>query len=165
MRKGAYETRSRSTAIVGPIRPSPAHQPQREQPQPDRVFAHGSCQWCGDTYTAMIRGRNALHRYCSPRCGRNHSESKRQRGSWWITKRDRQAIYDRDGWACQLCMRPVDKELHHTDNWSASLDHIIPRSHQLVPDHSARNLRLTHRWCNAVRGDNTYVSDDMFLTA
>ncbi len=34
----------------------------------------------------------------------------------------------------------------------------------VVPDHSPENLRLAHRWCNAVRGDETYYSADILVT-
>lgn len=65
----------------------------------------------------------------------------------------RLAIYERDGWTCQLCGDPVDPDLPSTDRWSATLDHIECQSWVLVPDHSPRNLRLAHRVCNARRGD------------
>lgn len=76
--------------------------------------------------------------------------------------RDRLAIYERDGWVCQLCMEPTDRDLMSTDprnDWAPSLDHIEPQSHALIPDHSPANLRLAHRWCNSVRGDLTYYSE------
>lgn len=68
------------------------------------------------------------------------------------------AIYERDGWTCQLCMEPVDPALPPGDVWSATLDHIVPQSHMLIPDHSDDNLRLAHLWCNSVRGDETYYT-------
>jgi 5-methylcytosine-specific restriction endonuclease McrA len=47
----------------------------------------------------------------------------------------------------------VDITLHYFHPLSATLDHIIPQSHMLIPDHSDRNLRLAHRSCNSARGD------------
>jgi HNH endonuclease len=161
-RKDAIASRPHSTALVGPVKPTRNPMPS-PTPRPSRLFAAGRCGWCGDHYTIEIRGRSSLHSYCSTRCARKRYKSNRNEGSYWITKRERLAIYERDGWTCQLCMTQVDKSLHHSDNWSASLDHIVPRSQQVVPDHSPANLRLTHRWCNSMRGDNTYVSDEVFL--
>lgn len=72
----------------------------------------------------------------------------------------RQEVYDRDGWVCQICFEPVDPALDASDQWAATLDHIVPRSYTLIPDDSPENLRLAHRWCNSVRGDLRYYSDD-----
>lgn len=71
----------------------------------------------------------------------------------WIRPAVRQAIYERDGHTCWLCNEAID---HGDDprygNWSASLDHVIPRSKGGTHDES--NLRTAHRWCNAVRSDS-----------
>ena len=69
------------------------------------------------------------------------------------------AIYERDGWLCQLCGEPVDIDADlQRDDAAPSLDHIIPRSLQTVPDHSDDNLRLAHRGCNARRGARAEVA-------
>jgi len=68
----------------------------------------------------------------------------------------------RDGWQCQLCSYPVSPDEHYLSDYAASLDHIIPQSQQLLPDHSPRNLRLVHRWCNSSRGDGSNMSDEEF---
>lgn len=75
------------------------------------------------------------------------------RPSYYIPRSVRLMVYERDAWTCQLCTDPVDRDLPATDTWSATLDHIVCRSWTNEPDHSADNLRLAHRWCNAVRGD------------
>lgn len=74
-------------------------------------------------------------------------------GSDWIDRTQRIAIYERDNWTCQICGEDIDRERHWNDDMAPSLDHIIPRSHMLIPDHSQGNLRTAHRRCNAVRGD------------
>lgn len=68
----------------------------------------------------------------------------------WISPRRRLEIYLRDGWVCGICSEPVDPELSAPARRSASLDHIIPRSHG-GSDESG-NLRLAHRKCNSDRG-------------
>ncbi|WP_208012580.1 HNH endonuclease [Cellulomonas shaoxiangyii] len=82
---------------------------------------------------------------------------RRQSGAWgpqWgIPLERRLAIYERDGWTCQICGDPVDLLAdRQRDDAAPSLDHIIPRSLQAEPDHSDSNLRLAHRGCNARRG-------------
>lgn len=73
-----------------------------------------------------------------------------------ITKRHRIELYERDSWICQLCFEPVNPDEDPCGNWGASLDHIIPRSKG--GDETVGNLRLAHRWCNSVRGDETYYT-------
>lgn len=72
------------------------------------------------------------------------------------SKARRLSIYERDQWTCQLCSGPVDPDEIPTTNWAASLDHIVPRSKG--GNDSDDNLRLTHRWCNSVRSDDTYYT-------
>lgn len=84
---------------------------------------------------------------------------REQRGRFAVPPSRRRRLYERDGWVCQLCFEPVDREAHYLDDWAPSLDHIIPQASTLVPDHSDANLRTAHRWCNAVRGDGTYHAD------
>ena len=126
-----------------------------------RAAAGTSSEWawvtgeCAQCLTYFARHGQAS-RFCSTSC------RKKARRTWRIATRDRLAIYDRDGWVCQLCMEPVDRDLMTTDplnDWAPSLDHIEPQAWVLIPDHTPRNLRLAHRWCNSVRGDLSYYID------
>lgn len=58
-------------------------------------------------------------------------------------KVDRQAIFERDHGACQLCGNPVQPD-------DFTLDHIIPIA--AGGSHTEANLRLAHRGCNSRRG-------------
>lgn len=122
-------------------------------------FIYGPCAWCGVAFMAATA--TFKDKYCSKRCGVRSSTvaNRRKRGQFWITDRKRLAIYERDGWTCQLCFSPIDRDAHYQEDWAPSLDHIEPQSAALIPDHSAKNLRAAHRWCNAVRGDGTYHAD------
>jgi 5-methylcytosine-specific restriction endonuclease McrA len=73
-------------------------------------------------------------------------------GSDWIKPLERRAVYERDNWTCQICGEPVDITAHFNSDRYPSLDHIIPRSAQLIPDHSPTNLRTACRLCNSKRG-------------
>jgi 5-methylcytosine-specific restriction endonuclease McrA len=55
-------------------------------------------------------------------------------------------IYERDKWMCGLCGEPVNKELHHRDPMSPSLDHIIPLAKG--GHHLRSNCQLAHLSCN-----------------
>lgn len=118
-----------------------------------RVFICGGCRWCG---TSVV----GVGFYCSDSCRKSAAFKRRSSGaSFKISPRAREKIYERDSWTCQLCWHPVDSGLHYRDNWAASLDHIIPQSQQLIPDHSPSNLRLAHRMCNSMRGDGSNMTE------
>ncbi len=55
-------------------------------------------------------------------------------------------IFDRDGWVCQLCERPIDPRQPAQHSWTAELDHIVPISWG-GPDTPA-NVWAAHRRCN-----------------
>jgi len=74
-----------------------------------------------------------------------------------LTRRERLAIYERDGWTCGICLEPVDPAVPPNTTWGATLDHIVPRSKG--GNDQPENLRLAHRWCNSVRGDLSYHDD------
>lgn len=151
-------------AVVGPLpwteRPRPTWDGQTLA-SPRRVFVQGACARCGEEFTASCAAGGPIARFCSDRClKRRHAHPGRYQK--WIEPARRYRIYERDGWICQLCGDPVDRSLPANDDWAPSLDHIIPRSATLVPDDSDRNLRLAHRWCNAIRGDEQHLPEGLF---
>lgn len=149
-------------AVWGPplIRsPSPRWHPMPQVQHPSiqgALFIYGSCAWCEEPFMAVASHWGGRPLTCSRTCQRKRSKARS--GKFQPTPRQRQRIYERDKWTCQICLEPVDPE--GTGDWQASLDHIIPQSHQLVPDHSDGNLRLAHMWCNSVRGDGRHCTDD-----
>lgn len=74
-------------------------------------------------------------------------------GSAWIDPKVRHSLYERDNWTCQLCDKPIDRDAHWNADYAPSLDHIVPQSTMLIPDHAPANLRTAHRVCNSIRGD------------
>lgn len=64
---------------------------------------------------------------------------------------DRDAIGDRDGWCCGICLKRIDRALPWPDPQSPSLDHVVPLSKGGT--HTAANVRITHLRCNVARGN------------
>lgn len=115
----------------------------------------GTCSECGDPFSTPL----PLARTCSAFCAKSR---ERRRYGQYVDDRTRASIYERDGWICQLCFDPVAPDLHYLDNWAATLDHIVCQSWTESPDHSPSNLRLAHRWCNSVRGNEEhYTAEDL----
>lgn len=65
----------------------------------------------------------------------------------WV---ERRRVYERDGWQCQLCQKPIDRTLKAPHRLSASLDHIIPISKG--GPHTYANVQAAHLACNTVKG-------------
>lgn len=63
----------------------------------------------------------------------------------------RRAVYERDGWECQLCDLPVVREARFPDPWCATLDHVVPFS--LGGGDEEDNLQLAHFRCNCQKQD------------
>lgn len=104
-----------------------------------RGYEKAICEGCG----IQIRRPS----FCGP-CG---LKKRGKRGTWISTER-RLALYERDGWTCQLCMGPVRRDGISNHRDSATLDHIIPWSWVDEPDNSDENLRLACHSCNSKRG-------------
>ncbi|MCX2950199.1 HNH endonuclease [Lentzea sp. NEAU-D7] len=70
-----------------------------------------------------------------------------------VERFDPEEIYERDGWVCQLCLRPVDRTLAWPHPESKSLDHVLP----LVAggNHCRANTQLAHWLCNVRKGART----------
>ena len=97
----------------------------------------------------------------------NHTENKAKRSARDARRRIRLAqatvevfdpaeVFARDGWVCQLCNEPVDKNLEFPDPRSKSLDHIVPVSKG--GEHSRKNTQLAHFGCNSRKQDRVDVS-------
>ncbi|MBM4558217.1 hypothetical protein GS466_24840 [Rhodococcus hoagii] len=100
------------------------------------------CRRCGQGIRPSRTGSPGLCGVCK------HLDGSKIR----VSSSDRLAIYERDGWVCQLCGHEVRSDLHPNHALAATLDHIAPRSTTLYADDSPENLRLAHRRCNSARG-------------
>lgn len=159
------QSRRKTTALVHvPDAPAftwlpkqhPVMRTQRKRSEWWVLIVAGPCSWCGERFTATSTA--GTERYCSKRCASR--AYKLGSGRFAISARARLAIYERDAWTCQLCMEPVEASLMALDplnDWAPSLDHIVPQSKGGT--HGEDNLRLAHRWCNAVRGDDSYYTE------
>jgi 5-methylcytosine-specific restriction endonuclease McrA len=108
-------------------------------------------------HTQRVLAEQLAYQRAHPEQYREYQRRKRARKqhAHVVEYIDRQAIYTRDNWICQICLQPVQPP-------DATLDHIIPLSKG--GEHSARNVVLAHRSCNSRKG-NRSVPQQMRLLA
>ncbi len=83
------------------------------------------------------------------------TDSPRYRGSNWIRKAKRAAIYERDGWACAYCGRRVgDRRNMQQASTVLSLDHLVCVEHG--GSNSEQNLVTACLPCNSSRGTRNW---------
>lgn len=78
-----------------------------------------------------------------------HSRRVRERTAT-VERFDHLEVYERDGWVCGLCRKPVEPDLAWPDPLSPSLDHVVPLA--AGGDHSRANTQLAHWICNVRKG-------------
>lgn len=128
------------------------------------VFGRAKCGYCGIGFKypkdfGMVRYCSAVCRvtaeppihsweYKGCRSRRYYSRTRRnqyRRGD----KIDPLVIYLVYGWTCHLCCGRIDPTLQQPDDWSATIDHVLPLS--LGGKHSWDNVKPAHRFCNQQR--------------
>jgi hypothetical protein len=112
------------------------------------------CHFCGESFTTEL---GTLRRaYCTDDCARranktgSHRKRARQRGAQYEPV-DRIAVFERDGWRCQLCGKKLRRKhvgMNHPD--APELDHIVPLG--AGGDHLYRNVQCSCRRCNGRKG-------------
>jgi hypothetical protein len=120
------------------------------------------CKECNSSFVTQYADKRKI--FCSNKChdqytDRMHPERKadlnhRRRARLHGCKNvrvNRQSIFERDGWICQLCHKSVNKNLKNPYLKSATLDHIIPLA--LGGAHEPSNCQLAHMICNSKKRD------------
>ena len=166
---GAMMWRSKTSAPEGVAKCLPCRNGGRGHfTLPDgRRKSHGAsgyrwgcrCEVCSSAKSAYMERYMRAH---ADEHGETYSSTwrrkfKAEHGFWpqgsgtdFVDAPTRRAIYERDGWVCQLCGDPIDFDASaHADR--ASLDHIVPQSRG--GSHDPSNLRMAHVGCNARRRD------------
>lgn len=117
-------------------------------------YSNLTCSECGADIVIPDDQIGNAKMTCSDKCtyARSHRVSQGRYSGFdprKLTGFAREDVFRRDNWVCQLCNKPVDRDLDHKHKMSATLDHIIPRS--IGGGDSIDNLRLAHRSCNSRR--------------
>jgi hypothetical protein len=114
------------------------------------VWVSGRCHECGVEFTRPgAVGTGA----CSRRCSQKANARRRRvvRVGNRSERVDRIALFDRDGWNCQLCGMETEPESHWLSDWHPTQDHIIAVSNG--GEHTYENMQCAHRLCNSIKRD------------
>lgn len=107
-----------------------------------------SCATCG----LVFRSTDYRDRFCSLRCRRHESNSRRRakREGVRVEAFEFSEVIARDGGKCWICGKAVRKSTKRFDPLGPSLDHLIPIS--AGGAHTLTNVRLAHLRCNLKKG-------------
>jgi hypothetical protein len=131
------------------IRPRP---PLPVQPRSTKRWVAGSCHRCGKAYVAEDYTNTA--RVCSLACGRRlgkHRYRARKRQAY-VADVSPRLIYERDGWRCQLCRKPVRRDHVVPMPLAPVLDHVVPLAQGGT--HEPANVQCAHFICNSIKSDS-----------
>lgn len=112
------------------------------------VFIAGYCAHCGAAFVAKWYPdrKQPAPRHCCDDC-RIAEQNRRPR----LSPVQRQAVFERDKWICQICRRRVSKKIAWPHPMSAVIDHIVPLS--AGPEsggvHALYNVQCAHQGCNS----------------
>lgn len=118
------------------------------------VYVGGTCRRCGAAFVVMLT--NSSPEYCSRECSRSDEKARRR-----AAKRDafvapvrRFEIFERDGWRCRICAKPVRRDVVVPDPLAPVLDHIVPLAagRDAGGVHAPHNVQTAHFMCNSVKG-------------
>jgi 5-methylcytosine-specific restriction endonuclease McrA len=62
---------------------------------------------------------------------------------------NRMVVFERDGWICHWCGKPVDPALSGRASMGPTIDHLVPLTEG--GEHSYANVALAHHCCNSQR--------------
>lgn len=112
----------------------------------------GPCAYCEEQFTALAW---TGARYCSSPCEKRASREAyrdRRRGAQGPEPIFRRKVFERDGWTCRLCRKPVDRDAEVPHAKAATVDHILPLA--LGGEHVYSNVQTAHFMCNSVKSAN-----------
>ena len=132
---------------------------RRAKPHPGGAHVR-HCTYCGRAFTA----RAVTSRYCGRACKNRATVNGRRRRLAAVDARpySKVAIFERDGWVCQLCDEPINRMALWPADDSATVDHIVPVSRGGAD--AAENLQAAHWGCNRAKGTSDNLPCSAGLT-
>jgi 5-methylcytosine-specific restriction endonuclease McrA len=113
--------------------------------RPPRARRVETCPHCG----LMFETAKPMQRHCSSQCGNRarHSRRRAVEAGAYVEDVWRSRVYERDGYVCQLCHKPVKMGQVVPHPKAPTLDHVLPLS--AGGTHEYANVQLAHFLCNS----------------
>ncbi|MFP3990664.1 HNH endonuclease [Streptomyces sp. E11-3] len=129
------------------------------QRPPRRRWYAGHCPACG---TPWVHDQPQT-RTCSPRCQKLLAKHKRRalKREAFVSPVSPRRTFERDGWICQLCSRPVDRAQQVPQPMAPVLDHIVPLAQGGT--HEPGNTQCAHFLCNSIKGHRITTAQPMLF--
>jgi 5-methylcytosine-specific restriction endonuclease McrA len=111
----------------------------------------GWCHRCGSPYVAEDYTNRA--RYCSDRCSRATIKDRyrARKRSAYVADVWRIRIFERDGWRCRICSKPVERDAAVPHPRAPVVDHVISLANGGT--HEPANAQCAHFLCNSIKRD------------
>lgn len=142
---------------------------QRDQWAADYIPRKIVCKECGTEFITECGNKHSV--FCCKNCAEKYerrAEHKTSRHKAYMrgvkANREKQLatafieevsydeLFHRDHGSCRVCGLPVVYDKFADNNWSGTIDHIIPLS--AGGEHSMSNCQLAHRICNSLKCKN-----------
>lgn len=133
--------------------PRPVPKPLRK-----RWYA-GCCITCGK---AFIHDQPTT-RSCSLACARvlGHARRRALKRMAFVEVVYRRKVFERDGWRCQLCRKPVARTKAAPHPRAPVLDHIVPLA--AGGTHEPANVQCAHFLCNSLKRDGAWKAGEQLM--
>jgi 5-methylcytosine-specific restriction endonuclease McrA len=120
-----------------------------------------SCAHCGTAFSVLrvkhpkAQGRGS-RRFCSHQCKTRYLFRQKYNATGGrrfgrVQGAARLAIFERDGWRCQLCGASIDRRCRFPHPGSPTIDHVIPLA--AGGAHGPANWQAAHLICNIEKGN------------
>lgn len=132
----------------------------REAQERRRDRSMRRCKYCAAEFTPAYGDLRSV--FCANACkakaqnasrgGSTHRRRAKQYGVAYDASVDRLAVFERDGWRCQMCGHATPRALSGTkDARAPTLDHLV--AFKLGGSHTWDNVVCMCRRCNAIKRD------------
>lgn len=104
------------------------------------------CQHCAERHERKAEHQTPRHKEYMKQMKKNR---EKQISSAYVENVSYESIFRRDNGVCRICGLPVVYDKAADNNWSGTVDHIVPLSKS--GEHSMANCQLAHRICNSLK--------------
>lgn len=114
------------------------------------------CHGCGALFAARLPDEG----FCSRPCGpppEKYTARLRRLAVAASPSIPRAAVFDRDGWTCHICSKPIARDAPSIFD-RASIDHVVPIA--LGGTHTLDNVSTAHLRCNMAKSDLAPEGDE-----